>query len=105
MTAERAAVTCGSFAPQEGQNDAPFAVTGTKDGNVYLWSMPTAEDIQSHRITKNAKGEDLELSLVERAVEAGKLRVGVNVDNPESAQYPLGRLVPGRRVTLVIQPE
>ena len=88
---------------KKGISDGPFAVTGTKDGSVYVWSLPNEEEINNHRITKNASGGDLTLSLVERAVEAGKVRVGVNLDNPESAQFPQGRLVPGRRMTLVIQ--
>ena len=37
-------------------------------------------------------------------VDASKIRVGVNLQNPETKDYPDGRLIPGRRVTLVIDP-
>jgi hypothetical protein len=97
-TEERAAVTCAAFAP-----DGSFAVSGTKDGTVYLWRMPTADDVEHHRI------EGLKLSVVDRALDANtrQVRIGVYVHNPVDAQHPQGtlyrRLTPGRPVTVVIE--
>jgi WD40 repeat protein len=92
-------VTCAAFAPDAGSAaDGSFAVSGTKDGNVYLWQLPTREALAQHRI------EGLTLSLVDRALDANtrQVHIGVNVINPIDAQHPYGRLMPGRPVTVVV---
>jgi WD40 repeat protein len=103
-TEERSPVTCAAFAPDVGSAaDGSFAVSGTKDGNVYLWRMPTAQAVEHHRI------EGLKLSLVDRALDANtrQVRIGVDVHNPVDEQHRLGilygRLTPGRPVTVVIE--
>ncbi len=84
---EKAQVTCAAFA-----NDS-YAVSGTKTGLVYLWRIPTHDEVQKHRMV-NAK-----LTMVAETVEAGtrQLRVGVKLRND-------GRLIDGRPVTIVIEP-
>jgi WD40 repeat protein len=108
---ERAAVTCAAFAP-----NGQFAVSGTKDGYVHVWSLPTRQEVAAHRISTNREkvGDTqaevpLRLSNLDRALDAGKIRIGVEVQNlevhnPESPEDSHFRLIPGRRVTVVIEP-
>jgi WD40 repeat protein len=95
-TPERSPVTCAAFSP-----DGSFAVSGTKDGAVYVWSLPDRARIARHRL------ENLKLTLIERSLEVSTrlARIGVNVQNPIDAEYPSGRLIPGRPVHIVIEPE
>jgi WD40 repeat protein len=95
VTEERSAVTCAAFA-----DDASFAASGTKDGTVYVWKMPTREEVQQHRI------EGLRLTLVGRALDANarQVRIGIDYHNTLDAQHPFGRLMLGRPVTVVIEP-
>ena len=95
-TAERSPVTCAAFAP-----DGSFAVSGTKDGYIYVWSVPDRARVARHRL------ENLKLTLVERSLEVStrQVRIGVNVQNPIDADYPSGRLIPGRPVHIVIEPD
>jgi hypothetical protein len=96
---ERSPVTCAAFDP-----DGAFAITGTKDGYVHFWPMPTARAIREHRLQLDQNGRLLTLSHFDRALDASKIRISVNLQNPETPEYPDGRLIPGRRVTLVIDP-
>jgi WD40 repeat protein len=84
-----ATFTCAAFAP-----DGSFAVSGTKDRQVLVWSLPSREEID-RQITA-------EVSLVDQAVESGgnQVRVWAEFDNPKGE----GRLRPGTPVTLVINP-
>ena len=41
VTSERSPVTSASFFDVDENGEVPFAVSGTKDGTVYLWPMPT----------------------------------------------------------------
>ncbi len=95
-TAERSPVTCAAFAP-----DGSFAVSGTKDGYVYVWSVPDRSHVARHRL------ENLKLTLIERSLDVStrQVRIGVNVENPIDEEYPAGRLIPGRPVHIVIEPE
>ena len=99
VTEERSPVTCAAFSP-----DNTFAVSGTKDGYVYLWQMPSREAIKNHRLQTDAKGNLLTLTHFDRTLDASKIRVGVNLENPSTDDFPDGRLIPGRRVTIVIDP-
>jgi WD40 repeat protein len=101
-TLERAPVTCAAFAPDAGiAPDGSFAVSGTRDGYVYIWQVPNREQVAQHRI------ENLELSLIEPNTEVNtrQARIGVNVQNPITRESPNGRLIPGRPVHIVIEPE
>jgi WD40 repeat protein len=94
---DKSPATCAAFAPDAGLADsgpASFAISGSKDGTVYLWSVPSKQAVENHRI-RNAR-----LSLLGRAVEGGtnQVRVGVRVPNPE------GRLIDGLPATIVIEP-
>jgi WD40 repeat protein len=100
-TLERAPVTCAAFAADGGvADDGSFAASGTKDGTVYLWPMPTPAQVAGHRI-----GE-LTLTQVDHALDANarQVRLAVDVRNPVDAQHRFGRLVPGMPVTVVIEP-
>jgi hypothetical protein len=110
---ERAAVTCAAFDPK-----GRFAVSGNKDGYVHVWALPTREEVREHRIStdhdpERKPGEQqadppLRLTNLDRALDAGKSRIGIEVGNiwvenhasPEDSHY---RLIPGRRVTVVIE--
>ena len=95
---DRAAATCAAFAP-----NGLFAVSGSKDGHVYVWNLPTRKQVEEHRIRTDKNGEPLTLTYVDRALDASKIRIGVEVQNPETAEHPHGRLIPGRRVTVVVE--
>src|SRR5262249_21970186 len=80
---EHAAVTCAAFAP-----NGQFAVSGTKDGYVHVWALPTRQEVAAHRISTNrdkagdAQAEvPLRLSNLDQALDAGKIRIGVEVEN------------------------
>jgi len=95
---ERSMVTCAAFSPVAGSADGAFVVSGTKEGQLYYWRLPTQKEIDDHRIVKDENGHPITLSLLERAFEGNQVRVSVMVSNS-------GRLIPGQRVTLVIQPD
>jgi hypothetical protein len=48
------------------------------------------------QLAVDANGAELQLGFVERTLEAGRSRIGVDVLNP------LDRLMPGQRVTVVV---
>jgi WD40 repeat protein len=107
VTNERSPVTCAAFS-----QDGALAISGTKDGNVYIWELPTPQQVDSHCIVANREGKPLALTHVDLSLEASKIRIGVDVDNPEIPQpsaaqqagaRPAPRLVPGQRVTVVIE--
>jgi WD40 repeat protein len=101
-TLERSPVTCAAFAPDAGLTEhGSFAVSGTKDGYVYVWSVPDRDKVNRFRM------EDLKLTLIEHSLDAStrQARIGVNVQNPINDEYPSGRLIPGRPVHMVIEPE
>ena len=101
-TVERSPVTCAAFGPAAGAAAADsFAVSGTKDGHVYVWAIPSRDRVNRFRM------EDLKLTLIERSLDAStrQVRIGVNVPNPITHEYPGGRLMPGRPVRIVIEPE
>jgi len=90
VTTQKSPVTCAAFSPANGGKN--FAASGTKDGNVYLWSVPSKEAVDKQRIT------NVPIQLLENQVSSGRqMRVGVEVQNPD------GLLTPGRPVTIVIE--
>jgi len=97
VSEDKSAVTCAAFAPDAGlaaAGIASLAITGSKDGKVYLWAVPGKQAVENHRI-RNAT-----LTMVGRSVEGGtnRVRVGVQVRNPD------GRFMDGRPATIVIEP-
>ncbi len=91
VTIQKSPVTCAAFAPVLGGKG--FAASGTKDGNVYLWPVPSKDVVDKHRI------QNVPIRLLDPTVSAGnrQIRVGVEVQNPD------GLLTPGRPVTIVIE--
>jgi WD40 repeat protein len=100
VTSERLPVTCASFSPK-----GDFLVSGTRDGFVHLWAMPERKQLENHRIRVDPQGQPLRLTNVDRSLDGSKLRVTVHLENPPTDEYPHGRLMPGNRVTLVIEQE
>ena len=83
--------TCAAFAP-----NSKFAVTGTQDHKVLMWTMPSEEEI-------NDKVEGT-VSWVDESLNSGSTRqvriwVDVNVD-PNKPR----RLIPGSIATIVVPP-
>jgi WD40 repeat protein len=97
VTKDRSAITTSAFGP----GASGFAVTGSKDGYVHLWALPSKEAVDNHRIFKDANNQPLRLDLVDQALDGNKSRVAVNVENPQDQQRH-ERLLPGQRVTLVV---
>jgi WD40 repeat protein len=94
VTEEKAPVTCAVFSPVPLNGSDAFAVSGDKEGRVYMWSIPSKDQVDKHRI------RNVRLDVVGQAVDAGsrQLPVSVNLNNAD------GRLVDGRPVTIVIEP-
>jgi WD40 repeat protein len=83
----KGAATCGAFAPE----DSSFAVTGTQDHKVLVWSMPGKEEIDSRL--------EAELTLVEPYLDTQNrdVKVWAELQAPEW-------LIPGMRATMVVFP-
>jgi WD40 repeat protein len=83
----KGAATCGAFAPE----DSSFAVTGTHDHKVLVWSMPSKEEIDSRL--------EAEVTLVEPYLDTQNrdVRVWAELAAPEW-------LIPGMRATMVVMP-
>jgi WD40 repeat protein len=101
-TIDRSPVTCAAFAPAAG-NPVPYstlAVSGTRDGRLYLWELPDEKTVNEHRIT------GLKLTQVEPVLDAStrQFRISVDVNNPVDRTRLSGyRLTPGAPVTVVIE--
>ncbi|MBM4070055.1 MAG: hypothetical protein FJ271_14050 [Planctomycetes bacterium] len=95
VTREKAPVTCAAFFPDaglSGKDAGSYAVSGCKDGHVYLWPVPNMLEVSQHRVLAR-------LTMVGGAVDSGtrQIRVGVDVDNRD------GRFLSGRPVTIVVE--
>jgi WD40 repeat protein len=91
----QAAVTCAAFCPRK---SPPYVVTGNTAGEIYVWELPTQAQIDEFRI------ENVPVRLLSQSVDTNthQARVAVDVPNPTSKEYPNGRLLPGKSVTVVI---
>jgi WD40 repeat protein len=80
-------VTCGAFAPEGGS----FAVTGTQDHKVLVWTMPSQQEIDSRL--------EARLTLVEYNLDTQSrhVKVWAELDNP-------GWLIQGMQATMVVLP-
>jgi WD40 repeat protein/multidrug efflux pump subunit AcrA (membrane-fusion protein) len=89
LTGERSPPTCGAFAP-----DGSFIVTGSRDRQVYVWAMPSKEEIE-HLLTAT-------VIYIEQSVEstARQVRIWAELPNPDGPR----RLIPGWTVTMVAYP-
>ena len=71
-------------------------------------SCPPTQGKLLHDALKKAGAAEAEtpltLTYLDQGLDAGKIRLGVEVQNPETPEYPHGRLIPGRRVTVVVEP-
>ncbi len=108
VTTERSPVTCAAFSPKAGLAKDGFVVTGTKDGSVYVWDndlavcVPTHEDLRQHCLTTDLKGQPIQLTLVDRTMDSGKGRIGVDINNPLLNGSTQRRFQPGQRLTVVV---
>lgn len=91
VTSEKSDVTSAAFFDPTTAGEIPYAVTGAKDGVVYLWSIPTPDDVKNHRI------ENVVLTQINQAVETRQIRIGAELSNQN------GRLIPGQPLTIVIE--
>ncbi len=96
VPSKKSSVTCAAFFPDAGiAKDGPesHAVSGNKDGDLYVWAIPNQDEVNNHQ-------ERRVLTMVGGAVDSStrQIRIGVEVRNPD------GRYVPGRPVTIVIEP-
>jgi hypothetical protein len=111
VTTERSPVTCAAFSPTAGLDASGFAVTGTKDGYVYLWdnsladAIPTQQAVRHHRLGADPAEPAVRLSLVEKSTDAGKIRIAVDIDNPRAPGEAQYRFIPGQRLTIVVVDE
>jgi WD40 repeat protein len=91
---ERTGATCAAFAPK-GVKVAgrEFAVSGTREGQILIWPLPTDKEIAEAPVTGT-------LTLIDSSVEAGarQTRIGVEIDNSNN------HLIPGKQATVVITP-
>ena len=90
VTSERSPATSAAFFDVDDMGEVPFAVSGTKDGTVYLWPMPTKSEVRTHRI------ENVTMTQISQNVETRQIRIGVEIPNTD------GKLIPGQPVTIVI---
>jgi WD40 repeat protein len=97
-TSEHSAVTCAAFSPlANGDPNHALAVSGSKDGYVYVWKMPSAKQLEDHGMVGR-----IILATINNE-SSRQLRVGVEVPNPPTATHPDGVLYPGRAVTIVVK--
>jgi WD40 repeat protein len=89
-------VTCAAFVPQ-----LPYAVSGNAAGEICLWKLPTEAQLNEFRI------EHVPVRLLSQSIDSNthQARIAVDVPNPTSMEYPNGRLMPGKAVTVVIGEE
>jgi WD40 repeat protein len=94
-----APTTCAAFAPPESGTPAntagasPFVVTGTRNYQVVLWGLPTAEEMQD-------PGPNAVLTLVEKFLEntSRQVRISAKVIRKTPG------LMPGSTATVVVYP-
>jgi WD40 repeat protein len=98
---EKRPATCAAFSPHPKSAKHNVAVTGNTDGDIYLWELPTPEQVATHRI------ENVPVRLLSHALDPNThlARIAVDLPNPASPEFPNGRLIPGRAVTIVIGEE
>jgi WD40 repeat protein len=85
-SSDKGTATSGAFAA-----DGSFAVTGTLDHKVLVWSMPSKEEVESRL--------EARLTYLERSLDTRSrhVRVWAELEGPEW-------LLPGMQATMVIQP-
>jgi WD40 repeat protein len=91
---DRSPATCATFAPKDMTvAGRAFAVSGSREGQVILWPLPTPKEIDEAPVSGV-------LSLVESSVEASgrQARIGVEINNSNN------RLIPGKQATVVVAP-
>jgi WD40 repeat protein len=86
-TPDRSLATCGAFAP-----DGSFIVTGSRDRQVYVWAMPSKNEIE-HLLTAT-------VTYIEPSVESAGRQVRIWAELPNKD----GRLIPGMSATMVAYP-
>jgi WD40 repeat protein len=93
--------TCAAFSPDAGGAQSSFVATGSKDGYVYLWEVPSQAEVKAHPI------RNLKVDMVDTSIESGaQVRVAVTVPNPVGpAPYQRGKLRPGNGVTIIVDGE
>jgi len=105
---DKSAATCAVFSHAAGAPAVPgapagedtgaFVVTGSKAGYVYVWDVPTREQVEKHQIF------DVRTPRISPALDNTRQnRLQIGLQNPVDPEHPDGRLTPGRPVTIVIE--
>ncbi len=87
--------TCGAFSPNtsedgDAKTNPPFAVTGSRDRYLMIWSMPTKEEVNDKFLARIIS-QDPEVN------SSGQVRVTAELENH-------GYLLPGYSATMVVYP-
>lgn len=84
--------TCAAFSPNP---QAPFTVTGTSSGDLYVWNLPNKEDV---------KPLPAKITFIDHATDTSsrQIRVWAELDNPRDASGE-ETLMPGKTATMVIK--
>src|SRR5207244_1601324 len=78
---ERGRVTCAAFAPLGAKGQSPFAVSGDSKGYVYLWPVPSKNEVQDDM---QKYRRSMRVTHVSMSLDTGtrQVRIGVEVPNP-----------------------
>jgi WD40 repeat protein len=87
--------TCGAFSPNtyedgDAKTNPPFAVTGSRDRYLMIWSLPTPEEVKDKFLARIIS-QDPEVN------SSGQVRVTAELENH-------GYLLPGYSATMVVYP-
>lgn len=84
---ERSSATCAAFSP-----DGKFAVSGNRDRQVFVWAMPSPQEVEQLLTA--------EVTNIEHSIDSSARQVRIWAELPN----PGGRLMPGSSATLVAYP-
>ncbi len=97
-TRERLPVACAAFSPDAGKGGTSSFAVSASGHKVYLWTIPTPAEVRAHRVP------NVQMTLSSHSLDAGtkQSRIGFEVDNRPTREYPNGRFEAGRQITIVI---
>jgi WD40 repeat protein len=95
----RMPVTAAAFSPDADKGNANSFAVSASGQKIYVWPIPTPKEVSEHRIT------DVPISLISHSLDAStrQSRIGFEIPNPPTREFPKGRFESGRPVTIVIE--